>query len=59
MWGSQAWTGARYGALAPGLHAASRLPTLSVPGFVDSDRENGESVWAVSSSRDSGNSPSP
>lgn len=57
MWGSQAWTGTRCGALAPGLHAASRLPALSVPGFVDSDRENGESVWAVSSSRGSGPAP--
>ncbi|XP_075798787.1 signal-transducing adaptor protein 2 isoform X2 [Microtus pennsylvanicus] len=28
-----------------------------VLGFVDSDRENGESVWAVSSSRDSGPAP--
>ncbi|CAO2641164.1 Signal-transducing adaptor protein 2 [Lemmus lemmus] len=28
-----------------------------VLGFVDSDRENGENVWAVSSSRDSGPAP--
>lgn len=42
------------GGLAPGLHAASRLPALSVSGFVDSDRENGESAWAVPSFRASG-----
>jgi hypothetical protein len=45
------------GGLAPGLHAASRLPALSVSGFVDSDRENGESAWAVPSFRASGDSP--
>lgn len=45
------------GGLASGLHSASRLPALSVSGFVHSDRENGESVWTVSSSRDSGPAP--
>ncbi|KAH0502584.1 Signal-transducing adaptor protein 2 [Microtus ochrogaster] len=44
-------------ALVPFLMEEDYEKVLGVRCFVDSDRENGESVWAVSSSRDSGPAP--